>query len=273
MEVVVERTSGLIRFLAGELSQPWMPLQLAGIVGAIALAFVINRWVEPVVEQRIRSVRNWPRMLRLLAVVLRRTRWLLAAGFLWLAAVLLRQAGVPGGPALVSVAATLVTSWALIAIASRAIRNRLLARVTALVGWMLVALGTLDLLEPTARALDVYALPLGKARISALTVAKGAALLGILLWIATFAGDFIERSLRRSSDVTPSFQVLFTKLSKLALYAVAVVGTLTTIGVDLTALTIFSGAIGLGARLRPAEGRLQSCIGNDHLGRQVDQTR
>ena len=246
MELARDRLAGLLSLMAEQALHPWIAFQMAVIAASIAAGFVINGWVEPRLEARVRAVRNWPRMLRLLAVGLRRTRWLLAAACLWTAAGVLRAANFPEGTQLVTAAAVLVTTWAAIAIASRAIRNRTLARIVALVGWALVALGSLGLLEPTAYALDTYAVSLGSLRVSALTILKGLALLALLLWMARFVGDLIERSLGRSRDITPSFQVLFAKLSKVALFALAVVGTLTGIGIDLTALTIFSGAIGLG---------------------------
>lgn len=246
MELIVNRVSELGTFVVEQLSQPWTPVQLLLIVIAISAAFLINRWVEPPLEERIRRIRQWPRMLRLLAVVLRRTRWILAAAFLWITVAVLREVTWPSRSYLVSIAAILVTAWAGIAIASRAIRNRTLAQLVAIVGWGLVALAVLGLLEPTARILDAFAFTLGAFRLSALVVLKGVALLAALLWLAGLAGDLAERWLQKRPDVTPSLQVLISKLTKVVLFVIAVIVTLSTIGVDLTALTVFSGAIGLG---------------------------
>ena len=46
--------------------------------------------------------------------------------------------------------------------------------------------------------------------------------------------------------MTPSQRVLFSKLSNIALYVAAVVIGLNIVGLDLTSLAVFSGALGLG---------------------------
>ena len=47
-------------------------------------------------------------------------------------------------------------------------------------------------------------------------------------------------------DLTPTLQVLLGKAIKFALLAAALFFSLSAIGIDLTALTVFSGALGLG---------------------------
>jgi small-conductance mechanosensitive channel len=56
----------------------------------------------------------------------------------------------------------------------------------------------------------------------------------------------VEQRVARSSDLTPSFRVLIGKLAKIALVIAAGAVALTAVGVDLTALTVFSGAVGVG---------------------------
>jgi Mechanosensitive ion channel len=47
-------------------------------------------------------------------------------------------------------------------------------------------------------------------------------------------------------NLTPSVQVLFTKLLKIVLVTIAVVAALGSVGIDLTAFAVFSGAVGVG---------------------------
>ncbi len=232
--------------LADLLARPGTLAQVAIVVACVALAWALNRVIEPRLEARIRQVRDWPRLLRLLALVLRRMRWILAAALLWAAYIGLQAGTWPVRSRVVGLAALLVSAWVVIAVAARLIRNRTLGQVVAVLGWSFVALTVLGLIGPLSAALDAYGFSFGTTRVSALALIKGAALLGLLLWLAGFAGDLVERWLKGSPDITPSFQVLFGKLAKVVLFVVAVLVTLGAAGIDLTTLTVFSGAIGLG---------------------------
>ena len=242
----MEQITARIAELASALDRPWALAQIAIIAACVALAFGLNRWIEPWLEGRLRGIRQWPRLVRPLALVLRRMRWLLASLLLWTAYLALHASTWPNRSAIIGVAAVLVSAWVGIAVASRVIRNRTLGQVVAVVGWIFVTLAILGLLGPVSRALDTYAFALGSTRVSALALIKGVALLGVLMWLASFVGDLLEGWLKRSPDITPSFQVLFGKLAKVALFVLALLLTLSAAGIDLTTLTVFSGAIGLG---------------------------
>jgi small-conductance mechanosensitive channel len=59
----------------------------------------------------------------------------------------------------------------------------------------------------------------------------------------------LEARLRHSRNLTPSVQVLFGKLLKFGLITIAVLAAISTTGVDLTALAVFGGALGVGIGL------------------------
>jgi small-conductance mechanosensitive channel len=94
--------------------------------------------------------------------------------------------------------------------------------------------------------LDSLAVNFGELRISLLTVVKGVVTLAILLWAASVSSRFLERRISRVPDLTPSIQVLLGKLLKITLITLAVVVALNSVGIDLTALALFSGAVGVG---------------------------
>ena len=246
LPTTVEEAAGA--FLAF-VSDRWTLAQLAAIGLAVGLALVLNRSVEPWLENHVRGVQGRPQLLRLLAALLRRTRWILAALLLWLAGLALEAVGNWSGepePELVAVATVLASAWVAISVATKVIRNRTLAKGVAALGWGLLALAALDLLEPTARALDAAAFHLGSLRVSALAALKGLGIAALLFWLAGFLSHLAERSLDRNTDIDPSFRVLIGKIVKLALFVAVIVATLSTVGLDLTTLTVFSGAIGLG---------------------------
>jgi small-conductance mechanosensitive channel len=75
---------------------------------------------------------------------------------------------------------------------------------------------------------------------------KGILLVVGLLWLASTVGNFFDRQINQVEDLTPSLKVLIGKIVKIFLFIIAVVVAASSIGIDLTALTIFSGAVGVG---------------------------
>ncbi len=108
------------------------------------------------------------------------------------------------------------------------------------------ALNILGLLEGTIAALNDAAFSFGNVSISALTIIQEIVALGVLLWITAVAGNLIESSIRSSPNLSPSIQVLATKLLRIGLAGFAFLIALTVVGIDVTAFAVFGGAIGVG---------------------------
>jgi small-conductance mechanosensitive channel len=94
--------------------------------------------------------------------------------------------------------------------------------------------------------MESLAFDIGALRLSVWALVKGVILLTLMLWFAGAIGHLLDRRLIGNEDLTPSMQVLIGKIVKVVLVAVAFFVALTSIGVDLTALAVFSGALGLG---------------------------
>jgi small-conductance mechanosensitive channel len=67
--------------------------------------------------------------------------------------------------------------------------------------------------------------------------------------VALVASNLFERRITRFSEITPRARVLLGKLLKTTLVTIAVVLSLTSIGVDLTTFALFTGALGVGVGL------------------------
>jgi small-conductance mechanosensitive channel len=102
------------------------------------------------------------------------------------------------------------------------------------------------LLDNTAALLDGASFSLGQLNISALTIVKGVIALGVLLWVTALAGQVIEGRIKASTNLTPSIQVLATKLMRIGLAVVAFIFAISIVGIDLTAFAVLGGAIGVG---------------------------
>ena len=97
--------------------------------------------------------------------------------------------------------------------------------------------------------LDGLAINVGLLRISVLTVIKGAITLSVLVWAAMLLARMTEQRISNIPSLTPSLQVLLTKLVKIGLVAVAVLIAVSAVGIDLTAFAVFGGAVGVGLGL------------------------
>jgi small-conductance mechanosensitive channel len=239
---IAELSASAARDIANLLDDPGVLIQAGLAVLLYVAARVIARRLEPRFEEHARRIKGQPAMLRVVVAVLRRTTWLV-----YVILLLLALAVMPGSEdGLLTAILALAATWLIAGIAARTIRNRLLARLVQWFAWTYVALVILGLDDEVAATLDRLALPLGSFRLSALLVIKAVLFLGTALWLAVAIGNFVEQRVARSSDLTPSFRVLIGKLAKIALVIAAGAVALTAVGVDLTALTVFSGAVGVG---------------------------
>lgn len=230
----------------GTLSDQWTLYQLAVIVVGFIVTALLARLVEPWLENRARRIKGNPDLLRVIVAFMRRIRWLLLAVWLWFSHLLVVNLTWPSHGWLLSAALTLVTAWFLISALTRIIRNVSIARVVAFAAWTYIALIVVGFDQPVLSALDSAAINLGAVRVSLLLALKVVILSVGLIWFAILTGNVLSNWVDRSNDLSPSFKVLIGKLIKIALIMLAGAFALSATGVDLTALTVFSGAVGVG---------------------------
>jgi small-conductance mechanosensitive channel len=225
----------------------WALIQFAVIIAAFAVALVLDRTFTPKLEARAREIRGKPQLLRIIVIFLRRSRWIFFALALWIALSIMREVTWISRSYLVGIAANLATAWVLISILTRIIRNRFIANVAAVFAWSVAALSILDLLPETISVLDSFGFQVeGGVRVTPLLVIKAILTVSVLVWLALVVGRYADNRLRASEDLNASLQVLLGKLVKAVLLITAILAALSMVGIDLTALAVFSGAIGLG---------------------------
>lgn len=225
---------------------PWFLYQIAIAALLLAVARPLGGRIQKALEARARTIKGHPGLLRIIAATIRRTSWIVFVALLYLALTILRSTTWPSRSWLIAAILSLALTWLVVSILSRVIRNRLAARTLAWLVWIYAALAILDFDDQAAAFLDSLALPFGTVRISLLTVLKAGLLLTLALWVATVVGNFVDERVRSSTELTPSIRVLIGKFAKFGLVITAGAVALATVGVDLTALTVFSGAVGVG---------------------------
>lgn len=191
-------------------------------------------------------------------------RWLAfpVAALLLLAAgeILLRAAGVVTRAAdarLLRLALTLAAALALIRLVvhvlRRAFSNVALvaasARTIALAIWFVVALHFTGVLGDVVEWLDATRIPVGTARVSLWVIAMGALSVLATLLVALWIGSALEARLMRAQQLEPNLRVAAARALKAVLLLIAVLVGLSIVGIDLTVLSVFGGALGVGLGL------------------------
>jgi len=153
------------------------------------------------------------------------------------------------GTTILRLAESLTLAWVIIKLSSRLVHSDQLARALAVLAFMIAALNIAGLLGTVTGLLDSMAVSVGSLRVSVLLLVKGAVTLALFLWLASTLARVLETRLNRLSELTPAMQVLTSKLARFALITLALVFALASVGIDLTALAVFSGAVGVGIGL------------------------
>jgi small-conductance mechanosensitive channel len=122
-------------------------------------------------------------------------------------------------------------------------------RTFALGVWMIVALHIVGLLPELIEWLESITFSVGKQSLSLWLVLQGiATVLGTLL-VALWVSSIVEGRLMRTEGLDSNLRVVFLRLSKALLMMVAVLIGLPLVGIDLTTLSVFGGALGVGLGL------------------------
>jgi small-conductance mechanosensitive channel len=120
-----------------------------------------------------------------------------------------------------------------------------LAALGALVIGVGIVAGRLGGLDPLTIGLDRAAISFGKTRLSLLDVLNFALIAALLFGAVRVAMRAVNRSIGNIHALDLSQRVLFQKLASLAVVTIAFFVGIDVLGIDLTALAVFSGAFGL----------------------------
>ena len=100
--------------------------------------------------------------------------------------------------------------------------------------------------DETASFLDSISLEVGNIRLSLFFLLKAAVFGGILFWLGRISTNAGQRAIRGQKDLDKATKELFAKLFEIFLFIVVFILLLQILGLDLTALTVFGGAVGVG---------------------------
>ena len=208
-------------------------LLLAWLAGKLLHPRIASMENSPAVGRELLTAIQFPLMAVLLVLIARAVMGgtgltlldlmvalLTAAIMIRLAVVMLRQVFAPSG-------------W----------RDTLIRLIATLV-WIGFALYVTALLPDLLKFFDGLGFSVGKQRISILLILQG--LLSVLatLLIALWLGRLIETRAMAATDLDVNLRVMISKLAQALLVLAAILFALPAVGIDLTVLSVFGGALG-----------------------------
>ena len=220
-------------------------IQGSVLLGAWIVGTLLGRWVRNIINARIKesSLRS-----RHASGFLNRFIGLLPLIFTVFVVWLCIQGvkGIGYKTFFMELVLNLTIAWIVIQLATSVILDRLWSKIIALVCWLLAALNILGFLDRTVSLLEDIGFTVGDVRLTLLSIIKAVVVLFILLRGVKWASGKLDRKLSSVSELTPSARLMVSKSINITMIIVVTLVALNSVGIDLSALAFFGGAVGVG---------------------------
>jgi small-conductance mechanosensitive channel len=125
---------------------------------------------------------------------------------------------------------------------------RIAVRAIAWIAWIAVVLHVTGLLPDVIAALDDVGITLGKGKqkVTLWIALQAIAALAITITVSLWLGRISETRVLAADTIEMSTRIVIAKLIRAGALLVAILVALPLVGIDITALSIFSGALGVG---------------------------
>ena len=149
-------------------------------------------------------------------------------------------------PVLVSLAVIRFFARVLSAAFPESAAMRLIERLFSWVAWLAAVLWIVDLLPAVLEELDAIHLAFGKTSISLRTLIEGCLSSGLVLVVALWVSSTLERKVLSHAISDLSMRRVAVNAMRAVLLLMGLLFALSAVGVDLTALSVLGGAVGVG---------------------------
>jgi len=122
-------------------------------------------------------------------------------------------------------------------------------KIFQLLVWLAFVLYITGLWGDVYDYLDTTILPLGKHKVSILAVLQGVVSVVAALMLSLWAGAALDERVMHMDSLHTNLRVVLSRTGRALLLLVAVLTSLSMVGIDLTVLSVFSGALGVGLGL------------------------
>jgi len=159
-----------------------------------------------------------------------------------------------GHLSLLYLAGPLLVTWALVRILVYVLRSVFshggfltsFERLITLAIWSGLVLHVTELADPVIVMLEQVSFHVGKQSLDLWMLIHGTVTVGVTLLIALWVASLIESRLMAAERMDGNVREVMARLAKAVLLIVALLLSLSLVGIDVTALSVFSGALAVG---------------------------
>jgi small-conductance mechanosensitive channel len=247
--------SRLINEISADLGNPSLLFQLAALLSCFLLAWLLSRSIQ----RYFATVDQSSGVLKIGVESFSRVLWpLLALVFLFLAKLILGKFQHTG---LLKLFFPILSSFALIRFSFYVFRRAfvrdgtvgntllLFEKVFATLVWLALVLHFTGMWDSIFQALEEIILPVGKSKVSLLAVLQGIASVALTVVLALWISALLEARLLLIPNMHSSLRVVLSRLGRAIFILLAILMSLSLVGIDLTVLSVFGGALGVGLGL------------------------
>ena len=234
-----------------DIASPAALWQLAVILAALAIAWAINGAIKTYVL-RAASQHHAPEDIKLAIGSFNRVLYPLSTLlFVWLGQLLLAEWHHTG---LLSLACRLLLAMAVIRLIVYVVRyifapSGLLRTLESLVTWLVwgvLALHLSGVLPKITQVLADTQFTIGKNHVNLLIILQAILTVVVTLFAALWLSRMLENKLMRTEQMGMNMRVVLVKLIRIVLMFIAILMALSAVGLDITLLSVFGGALGVG---------------------------
>lgn len=122
-------------------------------------------------------------------------------------------------------------------------------RIIAGLIWFWLALYIADLAPLVIESLEEISFSLGKQKLDLWMILHGAFTVILTVVVALWVAGLIEARLMALTTIDTSLRIVGVRVAKALLTLAAIIASLSLVGIDMTALSVFTGALGVGLGL------------------------
>jgi len=229
--------------LLRQLAHPGLPLELAALAGCLALAFALS-WL---IGRRHSAESVWfgrstvdGLLFPLLALVFTYSATMALRGATRIA--LLKIAI----PVLISLAGIRFLARVFTVVFPKSGMARLIERLFSWLAWIAAVLWIVGLLPRVMKEMDAIYLGFGHSQISLLAIVQAVLSSGAVMVLVLWISAALERKVLTDAVTDLSLRKVATNAIRATLLVVGLLFALSAVGVDLTALSVLGGALGVG---------------------------
>jgi small-conductance mechanosensitive channel len=246
LESLKPQAQHILDILISWLSSP----QFYAQVIAIVVAVIIARIAAKQIQRRVFLFNTEPTEGKLLKyrILLYSCRDLLRP-IMIVVALMAAGAGCDAGVGsswLVRIASSAAVISLLYSVINRFISHPLINAAARWIGLPVAAIYVFGYLGDVINFLDTVAFQAGNIRISVLALIKAAGFGGVLFWLGRISSNAGQKVIRDQESVDVQTRELAAKALELVVFCLVILLLMNLLGLDLAALTVFSGAVGVG---------------------------